>query len=602
MRKLDVDQLPQVCDELRQDIVQELSVNPGHLASSLGVVELTVALHYVFDTPDDRIVWDVGHQAYGHKILTGRREQFCTNRKLHGLRPFPSPEESEYDAFICGHASNSISAALGMAVANKERKVVAVIGDGSMSGGLAYEGLNNVSSSPNNMLIILNDNNMSIDLSVGGMKQYLLGLNTNETYNALRFKASQWLRSKGMLKEDRRKGLIRLTNALKSAISHQQNVFEGMNIRYFGPFDGHDVKELVRILRQLKNMQGPKLLHLHTKKGHGYAPAENYKPVWHAPGKFDPETGQLIKGNTENQPPKFQDVFGETLLELARQNPRIVGVTPAMPTGCSMNIMMQAMPERTFDVGIAEGHAVTFSAGMAKDGLQPFCNVYSAFAQRAYDNIIHDVAILRLPVVLCLDRAGLVGEDGPTHHGAFDLAYLRPIPNLTICSPMDEHELRRLMYTAQLPGKGPFVIRYPRGKGVKVDWRCPLEEIEVGTGRRLREGKDVAVLSIGPYGNDVARAVEGTKAAHYDMRFLKPLDERLLHEIGKEYKKIITVENGVRNGGLGTAVLEWMCDHGYTPQIVRMGLPDAFVEHGSVPELQKIVGMDADSIRKEIEK
>ena len=602
MRKLDVDRLPQVCDELRQDIVQELSVNPGHLASSLGVVELTVALHYVFDTPDDRIVWDVGHQAYGHKILTGRREQFCTNRKLHGLRPFPSPEESDYDAFICGHASNSISAALGMAVANRERKVVAVIGDGSMSGGLAYEGLNNVSSSPNDMLIILNDNNMSIDLSVGGMKQYLLGLNTNETYNTLRFKASQWLRSKGMLKEDRRKGLIRLTNAIKSAISHQQNVFEGMNIRYFGPFDGHDVKELVRILRQLKNMQGPKLLHLHTKKGHGYAPAENYKPVWHAPGKFDPETGQLIKGNTENQPPKFQDVFGETLLELARQNPRIVGVTPAMPTGCSMNIMMHAMPERTFDVGIAEGHAVTFSAGMAKDGLLPFCNIYSAFAQRAYDNIIHDVAILRLPVVLCLDRAGLVGEDGPTHHGAFDLAYLRPIPNLTICSPMDEHELRRLMYTAQLPGKGPFVIRYPRGKGVKVDWRCPLEEIEVGTGRKLKDGHDVAVLSIGPYGNDVACAVEGTKAAHYDMRFLKPLDERLLHEIGQGYKKIITVENGVRNGGLGTAVLEWMCDHGYTPQVVRMGLPDAFVEHGSVPELQKIVGMDADSIRKEIEK
>ena len=601
LRELKVEQLPQLCEELRQDIVQELSVNPGHLASSLGVVELTVALHYVFNTPEDRIVWDVGHQAYGHKILTGRKEQFKTNRKLHGIKPFPSPEESEYDSFICGHASNSISAALGMAVAAKGgRKVVAVIGDGAMSGGLAFEGLNNASTSPNDMLIILNDNNMSIDLSVGGMKQYLLGLSTNETYNAMRFKASQWLRSKGLLKEDRRKGLIRFTNALKSAISHQQNVFEGMNIRYFGPFDGHNVVELVRILRQLKDMKGPKLLHLHTKKGHGYAPAENYKPIWHAPGKFDPETGELIHSDKENQPPKFQDVFGETLLELAQQNPRIVGVTPAMPTGCSMNIMMQAMPERTFDVGIAEGHAVTFSAGMAKDGLQPFCNIYSAFAQRAYDNIIHDVAILKLPVVLCLDRAGLVGEDGPTHHGAFDLAYLRPIPNLTICSPMDEHELRKLMYTAQLPDMGPFVIRYPRGNGVLVDWRCPLEPIKVGTGRKLKEGTDVAVLSIGPYGNDVAKAVEGTKAAHYDMRFLKPLDEKLLHEIGQNYRKVITVENGVRNGGLGSAVLEWLNDHGYNPQVVRMGLPDEFVEHGSVSELQKIVGMDAESIRTAI--
>ena len=608
LRKLEVGQLPQLCEELRQDIVDELSVNPGHLASSLGVVELTVALHYVFNTPEDRIVWDVGHQAYGHKILTGRREQFKTNRKLHGIRPFPSPEESPYDAFICGHASNSISAALGMAVANsslytpnsKPRKVVAVIGDGAMSGGLAFEGLNNVSSSPNDMLIILNDNNMSIDRSVGGMKEYLLGLSTNETYNAVRFKAAQWMRAKGMLKDDRRNGLIRFTNALKSVIAQQQNIFEGMNIRYFGPFNGHDVKELVRILRQLKEMKGPKLLHLHTKKGHGYAPAEDYTPIWHAPGKFNPETGALIKGDTKNKPPKFQDVFGETLLELAQQNDRIVGVTPAMPTGCSMNIMMKAMPERTFDVGIAEGHAVTFSAGMAKDGLQPFCNIYSAFAQRAYDNIIHDVAILRLPVVLCLDRAGLVGEDGPTHHGAFDLAYLRPIPNLTICSPMDEHELRRLMYTAQLPDKGPFVIRYPRGNGVLTDWRCKLEAVEVGTGRCLKEGDDVAVLSIGPVGNNAALAVEGTKAAHYDMRFLKPLDENILHEVGRRFKKVITVENGVRGGGLGSAVLEWMSDHGYQPQVVRMGLPDEFVEHGSVTELLKIVGLDVESIRKEI--
>ena len=456
LRRLDVEQLPQLCDELRRDIIEEVSMNPGHLASSLGVVELTVALHYVFNTPEDRIVWDVGHQAYGHKILTGRRERFCTNRKLGGIMPFPSPKESEYDTFTCGHASNSISAALGMAVASKDnRKVVAVIGDGAMSGGLAFEGLNNVSSSPNDLLIILNDNNMSIDRSVGGMKQYLLNLSTNETYNKYRFKAARWLHRKGMLQDDRRNGIIRLSNALKSAISHQQNIFEGLNIRYFGPFDGHDVKEVVRILRQLKNMRGPKLLHLHTQKGHGYAPAEKDVTVWHAPGKFDPDTGERIKEDTGDMPPKFQDVFGHTLLELARQNEKIVGVTPAMPTGCSMNIMMKEMPERTFDVGIAEGHAVTFSGGMAKDGLIPFCNIYSAFAQRAYDNIIHDVAILNLPVVLCFDRAGLVGEDGPTHHGAFDLAALRPIPNLTICSPMNEHELRRLMYTAQLPGKGP---------------------------------------------------------------------------------------------------------------------------------------------------
>ena len=429
LRKLKVEQLPQLCEELRDDIIHELSVNPGHLASSLGVVELTVALHYVFNTPEDRIVWDVGHQAYGHKILTGRRDSFHTNRKLHGIRPFPSPMESEYDTFTCGHASNSISAALGMAVAAKatgsKRKVVAVIGDGAMSGGLAFEGLNNASSTPNDMLIILNDNNMSIDRSVGGMKQYLLTLNTTETYNNVRYRIAEWLRNKGMLSDQRRHGLIRLTNAVKSAISHQQNVFEGMNIRYFGPFDGHDVVEVVRLLRQLKKMNGPKLLHLHTIKGKGYKPAEKNAQAWHAPGKFDVETGERLVGDSTGQPPKFQDVFGHTLLELAQANKRIVGVTPAMPSGCSMNIMMKAMPKRTFDVGIAEGHAVTFSAGMAKDGLLPFCNIYSAFAQRAYDNIIHDAAILGLPLVLCLDRAGLVGEDGPTHHGAFDIASLR---------------------------------------------------------------------------------------------------------------------------------------------------------------------------------
>ena len=615
LRKLSVDQLPEVCRELRQDIIDEVSVNPGHFASSLGVVEITVALHYVFDTPDDRIVWDVGHQAYGHKILTGRRDTFCTNRKMGGVRPFPSPEESPYDTFTCGHASNSISAALGMAVAARktghpERHVVAVIGDGAMSGGLAFEGLNNVSSTPNDLLIVLNDNDMSIDHAVGGMEKYLLNLDTNETYNRLRFKASQWLHSKGYLNDDRRKGIIRLNNALKSAISHQQNIFEGMNIRYFGPFDGHDVKEVVRIMRQLKDMRGPKLLHLHTVKGKGYKPAEKAATIWHAPGRFDAETGERIVPDTSNEPPKFQEVFGNTLLELARRNPKIVGVTPAMPTGCSMNIMMKEMPDRVFDVGIAEGHAVTFSGGMAKDGLLPFCNIYSAFAQRAYDNIIHDLAILNLPVVLCLDRAGLVGEDGPTHHGAFDMAALRPIPNLTIASPMDEHELRRLMYTAQKPGMGTFVIRYPRGRGHLVDWQCPLDEVAVGTGRVIREGSDVAVITIGPMGYDVESAIRQIEdedpsrkncVAHYDLRFLKPLDDHLLDEIGSKFKHVITVEDGVRNGGMGSAVLEWMSDHGYHPEVVRLGLPDCFVEHGTVAQLREKWGLDVPSIKKTIE-
>lgn len=617
LRKLSLEQLPKLCQQLREDIIEEVAVNPGHLASSLGATEITVACHYVFNTPEDRIVWDVGHQAYGHKILTGRRENFCNNRKLGGLMPFPSPYESEYDTFTCGHASNSISAALGMAVASKltkqHRHVVAIIGDGAMSGGLAYEGLNNVSSQPNDLLIILNDNDMSIDRAVGGMEQYLLNLDTNETYNRLRFKASQWLHAKGLLNEDRRKGLLRLNNALKSALAHQQNIFEGMNIRYFGPFDGNDVGELVRILRQLKDMKGPKLLHLHTKKGKGYEPAEKSAVVWHAPGKFDPKTGKRIIHESHNEPPKFQDVFGNTLLELARKNPRIVGVTPAMPTGCSMNIMMKDMPERTFDVGIAEAHAVTFSAGMAKDGLQPFCNIYSAFSQRAYDSIIHDMAILNLPVVLCLDRAGLVGEDGATHHGAFDMAFLRPIPNLTISSPMDEHELRRLMYTAQLPGKGSFVIRYPRGKGVLTDWECPLTEIKVGTGRRLHDGWDVAVLSIGPIGNDVEKAINLIESAnspstqehcpsiaHYDMRFLKPLDETILQEVAERFSRIITIEDGVRDGGLGTAVTEWMSDHGYTPHITRMGMPDHFVEQGTVEQLRALCGIDIDGIKRQL--
>ena len=455
------------------------------------------------------------------------------------------------------------------------------------------------------MLIILNDNNMSIDRAVGGMQEYLLSLSTNETYNALRFKASRWLHKYGLMSDERRKGLIRLSNAIKSAISHQQNMFEGMDIRYFGPFDGHNIKELVRILRQLKQMKGPKLLHLHTQKGHGYAPAEKDVTVWHAPGMFDAETGERLVKDNSNKPPRFQDVFGETLLELARQNQRIVGVTPAMPTGCSMNIMMKEMPERTFDVGIAEGHAVTFSGGMAKDGLQPFCNIYSAFAQRAYDNIIHDVALLNLNVVLCLDRAGLVGEDGPTHHGVFDMAALRAVPNLTIASPMDECELRRLMFTAQLPDKGPFVIRYPRGRGSVVDWRCPFEEIPVGKGRQLRDGSDVAVVTIGPIGVQAAEAIDelgalASKVAHYDLRFLKPLDEEMLHEVGKKFKKIITIEDGVRKGGMGTAVMEWMSDHGYHPAIQRLGIPDHFVEHGTVEELRRIVGIDKESIKNAI--
>lgn len=604
LRKLPVEVLPDVCAELRDDIVKELSVNPGHLASSLGVTELTVALHYVFNTPEDRIVWDVGHQAYGHKILTGRREVFATNRKLGGLHPFPCPEESEYDTFTCGHASNSISAALGMAVASHDRHVVAVIGDGSMSGGLAFEGLNNVSSSPNDLLIILNDNNMSIDRSVGGMKQYLLSLNTNESYNRWRFRIAQWMNTHGLMDEKRRKTAIRFSNALKSALSSQQNIFEGMNIRYFGPVDGHNIAELVRVLRQLKDMKGPKLLHIHTVKGKGYKPAEKAATIWHAPGKFDPDTGERITENTDNLPPKYQDVFGETLVELARMNDRVVGVTPAMPTGCSMNKLFDAMPDRAFDVGIAEGHAVTFSGGMAKEGLIPYCNIYSAFAQRAYDNIIHDVAIQKLGVVFCFDRAGLVGEDGSTHHGAFDLAALRPVPNLTICAPMNEHELRNMMFTAQLPEQGPVVIRYPRGKGMLTDWRCEMKALPVGKGRKLTDGKDVAVLSLGHIGNNVTKAIEILKekapqltVAHYDMRYLKPLDTEILDEVGRNFSTVITIEDGVKDGGLGSAVLEYFADHGMTPRVKRMGLPtENFVEHGTVAELQHIVGIDAESI------
>lgn len=612
LRQLSVEQLPEVCKELRQDIIKEVSCNPGHFAASLGTVELTVALHYVYNTPYDRIVWDVGHQAYGHKILTGRREAFSTNRKFKGIRPFPSPHESEYDTFTCGHASNSISAALGMAVAaarkgEKDRHVVAIIGDGSMSGGLAFEGLNNASSTTNDLLIILNDNDMSIDRSVGGMKQYLLDLTTSNRYNQLRFKVSKLLFKVGVLNEDRRKALIRFGNSLKSIAAQQQNIFEGMNIRYFGPTDGHDVKNLSRILRDIKDMRGAKILHLHTIKGKGFKPAEKSPCIWHAPGKFDSETGERVKTDTGHLPPLYQDVFGETLIELARQNPRIVGVTPAMATGCSMNKIMEAMPDRAFDVGIAEGHAATFSGGMAKEAMQPFCNIYSSFMQRAYDHVIHDIAILRLPVVLCLDRAGLVGEDGPTHHGVFDLAYFRPVPNLTISSPLNEHELRRLMYTAQLPGKGPFVIRYPRGRGVLPDWKCPLEEIPVGKGTKLKDGKDMAVLTLGPIGNIAANAIEraerekGLSIAHYDLRFLKPLDEELLHEVGRKYRQVVTIEDGIRKGGMGSTVLEFMADNGYTPRIQRIGVPDAFIEHGTIQELYHLCGMDEEGLFNQLE-
>lgn len=608
LRKLPSNELPEVCHELRAKIIDELSRNPGHFGSSLGVVELTVALHYVFNTPYDRIVWDVGHQAYGHKILTGRRDRFYTNRKLNGLCPFPSPAESEYDTFTCGHASNSISVALGMAVAaaykgETDRHVIAVIGDGAMSGGLAFEGLNNASSTPNDLLIILNDNNMAIDRSVGGMKQYLLNMQTSECYNRIRYTISRQLYKWGILNEERRKSLLRFNNSLKSMLAQQQNIFEGMNIRYFGPIDGHDVQNLTKVLKEIKDMKGPKLLHLHTVKGKGFKPAEENATLWHAPGKFDKETGERIVTDTNGMPPRFQDVFGNTLLELARKNDKIIGVTPAMPTGCSMSILMKEMPHRTFDVGIAEGHAVTFSGGMAKEGLLPFCNIYSSFMQRAYDNIIHDIAIQRLNVVLCLDRAGLVGEDGPTHHGVFDMAYLRPIPNLTIASPYDEHELRKLMYTAQLPGMGPFAIRYPRGRGFLTQWECPLEAIEIGKGRMLKDGTNLAVISIGPIGHHAAKAIEEIETttpfriAHYDLRFLKPLDEEMLHDIARKFHRIVTVEDGVLMGGMGSAIAEFMSDHGYTPALRRIGIPDRFIQHGPVEELHKICGTDSEGIR-----
>lgn len=605
LRLLPSGKLEQVCAELRQYIIDVLSENPGHLGASLGTVELTVALHYVFNTPIDRLLWDVGHQAYGHKILTGRRDAFHSLRKYKGISGFPNPNESEYDAFIAGHASNSISAALGMSVASllkgqDQRHVVAVIGDGAMTGGLAFEALNNASTDPNNLLIVLNDNNMAIDHSVGGLSEYLVNITTSQTYNKMRYDVYRGLRKLNLISEDSRGSILRFNNSLKALITQQHNLFEGFSIRYFGPVDGHDVNYMVKVLNDIKDMKGPKLLHIRTVKGKGFKPAEESATEWHAPGKFNKETGKRIIAPSTIEPPLFQDVFGHTLVELASKDERIVGVTPAMPTGCSMTYMMKEFPSRAFDVGIAEAHSVTFSAGMAKEGLIPFCNVYSSFMQRAYDQLIHDLALQKLHVVLCLDRGGLVGEDGATHHGVFDLAYMRPIPNLVIASPMNEHYLRNLMFTGY-KYDGPFVIRYPRGKGVLVDWKNEMTLMPVGKGRKLTDGTDVAILSIGASGNDVSKAIElvsaeGLSVAHYDMIYLKPIDEDLLHEVGKNFSKIITVENGVIQGGLGSAVLEFMSDNGYYPRIKRIGIPDKFIEHGSVPELNKLCGIDVESI------
>ncbi|EHL88322.1 1-deoxy-D-xylulose-5-phosphate synthase [Coprobacter fastidiosus] len=606
LRKLSPEQLPQICTELRQFLIDELSCNPGHFASSLGTVELTVALHYVFKTPYDRIVWDVGHQAYSHKILTERRDKFFTNRKFKGLSGFPSPFESKYDTFTAGHASNSISAALGMSVAanlkgENDRKVIAVIGDAAISGGLAFEGLNNASINPNNLLIILNDNDMAIDHNVGALNQYLVNITTSPSYNKLRYDIYRTLVRLKLISAEHRGAILRFNNSIKALISKHQNIFEGLNIRYFGPIDGHDVNYIIRVLNDIKEMSGPKLLHLKTIKGKGYAPAEKAATVWHAPGKFNKITGERFIVKDNNLPPLFQEVFGRTLVELAKENKKIVGITPAMPTGCSMTYMMSEFPDRTFDVGIAEEHAVTFSGGLAKEGLIPFCNIYSTFMQRAFDEIIHDVAIQNLHVIFCLDRAGLVGEDGVTHHGAFDLSYLRCIPNMTIASPMNEHYLRHLMYTAQAKETGAFAIRYPRGRGSLVNWHCTPVILEIGKGRKISDGEDIALISIGPIGVSAQKAIarakqQGVSVAHYDMIFLKPIDEELLHEIGKKYSRIVTVEDGSIKGGLGMAVIEFMADNGYVPRIKRIGIPDQFIEHGSIPELYKLCGMDEDNI------
>lgn len=600
LKKLSGSDLRQYCDELRQYIIEQCSSNPGHLASSLGAVELAVALHYVFNTPDDKIVWDVGHQTYAHKIITGRREAFRTNRKLGGISGFPRMSESPYDAFGGGHASVSISAAFGMAKAaelkGEQRQVVAVIGDGSMTGGLAFEGLNNAGASKQtNLLVILNDNNMAIDQATGALKNYLVKISTSRRYNAIKRRLWRILsHTPAVLRFCQKAG-----NAVKQGLLKNSNLFESLNFRYFGPIDGHNLPELVRVLAALRRIEGPKLLHVMTVKGKGYKPAECNKPVWHAPGKFNPETGERIVSKTEVA--RYQDVFGQTLFDLARADERIVGITPAMPSGSSMNILMKEMPERCFDVGIAEGHAVTFSAGLAAAGMVPFCNIYSSFMQRAYDNVIHDVAIQRLPVVMCLDRGGLVGEDGATHHGAFDLAYFGTVPNLTVAAPMNELELRNMMFTALEAGR-PFAIRYPRGNGAGVAWRDePFAAMEIGRGRCLKEGERIAVLTIGTVGNFASEAIarmeaDGIRVAHYDLRFAKPLDQELLHEVGRKFRCVVTVEDGALRGGVGEAVVAFFCEHGYLPKVVSLGIPDRFVEHGTPAQLYAQCGYDAEGI------
>lgn len=611
LKKVKEEELLSVCKELREFIIDMVSANPGHFGASLGVVELTVALHYVLNSPHDKIIWDVGHQAYGHKILTGRRDAFHTNRKYKGISGFPKMSESEHDAFGVGHASTSISAALGMAVAaarNKQsdQQVVAVIGDGGLTGGMAFEGLNHAGIENTNLLVILNDNNIAIDPNVGALQEYLIDITTSKTYNKVRNDVWKLLGKINKLGPDTRGVAQKMENALKALFLKQSNLFEALNFRYFGPVDGHDVLHLVKILNDLKDIQGPKLLHVLTTKGKGFKQAEMNQTAFHSPGLFDKVTGEILSTSSDKpRPPKYQDVFGLTLLELAEKNNKIMGITPAMPTGCSMNLMMEKMPERTFDVGIAEQHAVTFAAGLAAQGMIPFCNVYSSFMQRAYDQVIHDVALQQLPVVLCLDRAGLVGEDGPTHHGVFDIAYLRCIPNLTIGSPMDEEELRNLMYTAQSGNKGSFVIRYPRGQGVMVNWKQPFRELPVGRGRKIKEGNDIAILSIGHPGNFAREActeleAEGISVAHYDMRFVKPLDTDILQKVFKKFNKIITLEDGILQGGFGSAVLEYMNDNGFNASVKRLGIPDQFIEHGSLQELYRECGIDKDGIIRAI--
>lgn len=610
LRKLGVDQLPQVCAELRERIIHTLSTNPGHFASSMGAVELTVALHYVYNTPSDRIVWDVGHQAYSHKLLTGRKDRFDTLRKMGGLSGFPSPSESEYDTFTAGHASNSISAALGMAIADSldkdkgTRRTVAVIGDASISGGLAFEGLNNASNNDNNLLIILNDNDMSIDNNVGALHRYLSKITTSAGYNRMRYRAYRFMKRHRIISEKGRGRIIRFANSVKSLVSRRQNIFEGLNIRYFGPIDGHDVVNLVRVLSEIKDMEGPRLLHICTVKGKGYEPAEIDPTTWHAPGKFDPDTGERKKGSSGPKPLKWQEVFGRSLVELAETDDRVVGITAAMPSGTSMNLMLDRYPARTFDVGISEGHAVTFAGGLAAAGKRPFVAIYSSFLQRAYDNIIHDVAIQHLPVTFCIDRAGVVGDDGVTHHGLFDMAYLSVIPGLALASPMDEGTLRSLMYSS-LSYDGPLAIRYPRGEAVNVEWKTPFTRIETGRGRALSEPRHkggVAILSIGPAGNDVRQAVaqlasEGVEAAHFDMIWLKPIDTALLEQVAREYSAIVTVEDASVKGGLGSAVVEWLAGRGIAIPVRKLGVPaEQWVHHGSVAQLRHSCGYDVQGI------